>query len=172
MIKAVFLDRDDTICVNVPYCSKPEDLHLIDGVGDALLRLKKEGFYLFLVTNQSGISRGYFTHKDLARIHNKMGKDLIEFGVSLDDIFYCPCHPLENCIDRKPGIGMFMQAFKKYKIDKRKSFMIGDKRLDIEAGQKFGVKSILVTNESERNAEDYFASDMSNAVTWILKNEK
>ena len=97
MTKAVFLDRDDTICKDVPYCSDPHDLLLIEGAGEALFRLKKEGFLLLLVTNQSGISRGYFTHEVLFKIHDKMQNDLLKFGVLLDDIFYCPCHPSEGC---------------------------------------------------------------------------
>ena len=172
MVKIVFLDRDDTICKNVPYCSSPHDLLLIEGVGEALFRLKQEGFLLFLVTNQSGISRGYFTHEDLLRIHEKMQKDLRKFDIIMDDIFYCPCHPSEGCEDRKPGIGMFLQASEKYEIEKKKSYMIGDKKIDVIAGQKFGISTVLVTNKSEKSNEDYFATDMSQAVDWIINNER
>ena len=172
MVKVIFLDRDDTICVNVPYCSNPDDLKLINGVGDALYLLKQEGFLLLLVTNQSGISRGYFTHDDLSKIHEKMQNDLSKFGFKLDDIFYCPCRPSENCNDRKPGIGMFLQASKRYDIEKERSYMIGDKRLDIEAGQKFGIKNILINKVQEKSTEDYFASNLSQAAKWILNNEK
>ena len=101
-----------------------------------------------------------------------MQNDLLKFGVLLDDIFYCPCHPSEGCEDRKPEIGMFLQASKKYNIDKEQSYMVGDKEIDIRAGKKFGISTILVTNKDERGNEDYFANDISGAVNWIIDNER
>ena len=172
MIKTVFLDRDDTICRSVPYCSKPQDLVLFEGAGTAISRLKENGFLLLLITNQSGISRGYFTHDDLSAIHQKMQNDLSESGAIIDDIFYCPCHPTEGCKDRKPEFGLFTKASKKYDIDINKSYMVGDKKIDIIAGKRFGVTTILVSNKEESGDEDYFAEDITQAADWIIKNEK
>ena len=171
-LKTVFLDRDDTICKDVPYCSRPEDLLRVEGSGDALSRLKKSGFMLILITNQSGVSRGFFSESQLVEIHNKLQTDLSKYNVRLDDIFYCPCLPSEGCLDRKPGIGLFHKAEKKYAIDKDNSYMIGDKEKDIKAGKNYGVKTILVTNENERGNEDYFAENITKAVDWIIKNER
>ena len=172
MIKTVFFDRDDTICRNVPYCSKPQDLVLLKGAGAAIAKLKENGFLLLLVTNQSGISRGYFTHDDLSEIHQKMQNDLSESGAIIDDIFYCPCHPSEACQDRKPGIGMFKKASERYDIDKNRSYMIGDKKIDIIAGRSFRINTVLVSNKEESSDEDYFAEDITEAVDWIIGNEK
>ena len=171
-LKTVFLDRDDTICKDVPYCSHPNDLLLIKGSGKALSRLKKNGFLLVLITNQSGVSRGFFSESQLEEIHKKLQTDLLEYNAKLDDIFYCPCHPSDGCPDRKPGIGLFQKVEKKYNIDKKNSYMIGDKEKDIVAGKSYGVKTILVSNEEERGKEDYFAENITKAVEWIVNNER
>ena len=90
---------------------------------------------------------------------------------ALDDIFFCPCHPSEGCIDRKPGVGLFEQAESKYSIDKSRSYMIGDKENDIIAGNRFGVNTILVYSKSEDSIANFSAKNITQAVDWIINNE-
>ena len=169
--KVVFLDRDDTICIDVPYCSKPEDLIVIPGTGEAISKLNKRGYLVIIVTNQSGISRGYFSHDDLSKIHSKMKKSLAKSGALVDDIFYCSCLPEAGCSNRKPEIGLFEKAALKYKIDKSNSYMVGDRRTDILAGKNYGLSTILLSNSKERDIEDFFVNDIDQAVDIILNNE-
>ena len=100
--RAVFLDRDGTIARDVPYCSRPEDLELLPGVGEAIRLLNEHGFMVVIITNQSGIARGYFTEEMLERIHQKLKNDLAKSGAHVDAIYYCPHHPGEGCDCRKP----------------------------------------------------------------------
>jgi histidinol-phosphate phosphatase family protein len=142
--KAVFIDRDDTIAKDVPYCSKPEDLKLFPGVGKAIKKLNDAGFLVVLVTNQSGIARGYFNEDMLVNIHAKLERDLEEDGAKLDAIYYCPHHPDEKCSCRKPATGMIERAVKDLGIDLRSSYVIGDGNGDIEMGERIGCTCIRV----------------------------
>ena len=169
--KVVFIDRDDTICHNVPYCSNPNDLHLRESAGRNLFKLKKNGFLLILVTNQSGISRGFLTEEILSDIHIKLQKDLSKYNVTLDDIFYCPCLPDDKCLNRKPNTGMFEQAHEIYDVDFSNSYMLGDMKSDIAAGNDFGLKTILVYKPENSGDEDFFAKNLNEAIEWILKEE-
>lgn len=171
MSKVVFIDRDDTINHDVPYCSKPEDFVIIKGVCESVKRLNDKGFLIIVVTNQSGISRDYFTHEDLSRIHHKMKEEFLSFGAKIDDIFYCPCHPNNGCDCRKPNIGLFKSAEERYDIDKSRSYMIGDSLIDIEAGRKYGVKSILISKSKFSHSADYITDCIESAVDWIVKND-
>lgn len=141
---AVFIDRDDTIAKDVPYCSRPEDMHLFPDVPEALKRLKDAGYLTIIITNQSGLARGYFDHETLKRIHEKMLSDIRAGGGDIDDIFVCPHHPDDKCSCRKPEIGLGITAITKYGIDPKKSFMIGDTDKDMEFGRRIGVESIRV----------------------------
>ena len=170
MQKVVFLDRDDTICVDGPYCSRPEDLVLVEGAGKAISKLNRNNFLVIVITNQSGISRGFFSHEVLASIHSKMCSDLLLSGAKIDDIFYCPCLPEVGCADRKPGIGLFEKSSDKYDIDIQNSYMVGDRKSDVVAGQRFGLTTVLIGKEEERDSEDFFASDINQAIDWIIDN--
>lgn len=97
MNKAVFLDRDDTICRDVGYCRRPEDLELLPGAAEGIRLLNNAGFKVIVITNQSGIARGYFDEKTLHEIHKKMKRDLSRSGARLDAIYFCPHHPDEGC---------------------------------------------------------------------------
>ncbi len=145
--KAVFIDRDDTIAKDVPYCSKPEDLVLFDGVPAAIRKLNDAGYLVILITNQSGISRGYFNEETLSQIHEKMIADIEVEGGHLDDIFFCPHHPDDNCGCRKPDVGMGIAAVKKYHIDLKSSYMIGNSDADVKFGETLGCKTIKVSEE-------------------------
>ena len=143
---AIFLDRDGVINEEVTYLSNPNDFKFIDGSIKALQILKKKGYLLIVITNQSGIARGYFTEMILYKIHDKMMKILKKNNIFLDDIFYCPHHPefTGACNCRKPNPGMIIQATKKYNIDLENSYMIGDTLNDISTGKNANCKTILV----------------------------
>ncbi len=149
--KAIFLDRDGTICEEVNYLSRPEELRLYPYTADAISLLRKHGFRVVLVTNQSGIGRGYFDEKTLLRIHEKLNDDLRSMNSKLDAIYFCPHIPSDECDCRKPKSGMIMRAAEYFDIDLAKSWMIGDKFSDIEAGISAGTKTGLVLSGYGKN---------------------
>lgn len=142
--KAVFIDRDDTIAKDCPYCSEPEDLVLFKGVPGSISRLNAAGYLVIMVTNQSGVSRGFFSQDKLTQIHAKMIQDIEAGGGKVDDIFFCPHHPDEGCDCRKPEIGMVHQACRKHHVNLAESFVIGDSDKDVEMARRCGCRSIQV----------------------------
>jgi len=149
--RAVFLDRDGTINEEVEYLSKVADFRFIPGVPEALRRLKDAGYLLVVVTNQSGIGRGYYDEAALASIHAHMHAELAVSGASIDACYFCPHHPEHavgdyrlDCACRKPLPGMLEQAASDLDIDLAASFMIGDKLADVEAGINAGCTPLLV----------------------------
>ena len=144
--KAVFVDRDDTIARDVPYCSKPEDMHLFPGVGASIKKLNDAGYLVVVITNQSGIARGYFDEPMLKRIHEKMIADLGADGARLDGIYYCPHHPDDECSCRKPETGLLEKAVKDLGIDIRSSYVVGDAEHDMNL-VKAGCRTIQVKRE-------------------------
>lgn len=183
--RAVFLDRDGTINVEVQYLSRVEDFQFIPGVPFALKRLKEAGFLLVVVTNQSGIGRGYYDEAALDAIHEHMHADLASFGISIDACYFCPHHPehatgdyRRECACRKPFPGMLVQAAQDLDIDLSRSYMIGDKLADVEAGINAGCTSIMVLTgyggaDSARLPEGVKAYvDLLSAVEAILLEEK
>lgn len=176
--KAVFIDRDGTINVNVHYLDDPDRFEMYPGVGEGLKILQDNGFTLIVITNQSGIARGLFTEEQLSAIHERMEQELQMFGVTLDGLYYCPHHPDERCNCRKPNTGLFKQAIREHDIIVHQSYMIGDKHLDVAAGKKIGVKTILIPEPHEREEclsqldewevkPDYIADDFMDAVGFI-----
>lgn len=179
--KAVFIDRDGTINVDGPYLSDPDKFEMYSGVGEGVKKLKENGFKIIVITNQSGIARGYFTENDLGDIHAKMEKEFKKFNVELDGIYYCPHHPDDNCNCRKPKTGLFEIAIRDHDIDIKESYMLGDKMLDIEAGTKINTRTILIPvthsnikiltkNYEMKYFPDYIAKDFITAVEWILNS--
>jgi len=149
--KAIFLDRDGTINVEVQYLCDVKDFQFIPGVPYALKRLKDAGYLLVVVTNQSGIGRGYYDEAALHAIHDHMHADLAIYGASIDACYFCPHHPehatgdyLKECSCRKPLPGMLQQAALDLDIDLSASYMIGDKLADVEAGINAGCTPIMV----------------------------
>ncbi len=180
--KAIFVDRDGTINRDVHYLDSPDKFMMYPGVGQGIKTLKKKGYKIIVITNQSGIGRGYFTEQQLLIIHKKMAEEFQQFGVALDGIYYCPHHPDDQCNCRKPRTGLLEQAITDHNIDVKKSFMIGDKILDIGAGKKTGVRTVLIPEPHVRQEflskkpeweyhPDYIADDFLDAVEWILKRE-
>ncbi|MDB4470695.1 D-glycero-beta-D-manno-heptose 1,7-bisphosphate 7-phosphatase [Deltaproteobacteria bacterium] len=179
---AVFLDRDGTINVEKDYLIDPAEFDFIPGVPAALKKLQDAGYLLVVVSNQSGVARGYFSEEQVDKLHQHMVAMLTEAGVSLDGIYFCPHHPsaglgdyLQNCNCRKGKPGMLQRAAVELDIDLQKSYMVGDKVADIQAGHAVGCKTILVCTgygqNFVRDAMQYGAeivADLPDAVKKIL----
>lgn len=149
--RAILLDRDGTLVHASHYPSRPEQLRLYDGIGSYLALLQRQGFRLVVITNQSGIARGYFTENDLERMHTYLREQLRPFGVTLDAIYHCPHHPdgvIESlairCDCRKPRPGMLLRAAQDLNLDLSSSWFLGDILDDVEAGNRAGCNTILV----------------------------
>lgn len=167
MRKAIFLDRDGTLNIDHGYVHQIDDFQFIDGSIEALKQLKEMGYLLVLVTNQSGIARGYFSEEQFLQLTEWMDWSLADRGVDLDGIYYCPHHPegegeyYQDCYCRKPKPGLLLQAINEFDIDPNQSFMVGDKIEDLLAGEAAKVRYKLlvktgkeVTKEGE-NLADY-----------------
>ncbi len=176
--KAVFLDRDGTLNDDPGYLSRPEQMTLLPGVGEALSALKQGGFLLIVVSNQSGVGRGLIPQGALPKIHQKLQDLLAPFNVAIDHFELCFHHPDEDCDCRKPKPKLILDAAQRLGVDLSLSYMVGDKRTDIEAGQAAGCQaSLLVRTGEGKNAEKnldpssrpQFAGDSLIAVAaWIL----
>lgn len=138
---AVFLDRDGTLIHEVNYLSRVEDLRLFDYTEEALNRLKDAGFLRVVVTNQSGIAREVFGAADMHAVHDEI--DSLLNGL-IDAFYHCPHAPGEGCRCRKPGLGMIEQACERFEIDLENSWIVGDKKLDVETGFNGGMRTALV----------------------------
>ena len=175
----VFLDRDGTLNIDSGYLKSPDDLTVLPGVGAALAKLKQAGARLIVVTNQSGVGRGYFTSKDLEAIHSKLRLVLAEDGVTLDGLYFCPHHPDDRCNCRKPARGMVDRALAELHVDLSRAYVVGDSARDVELARQVGAKGLLVmTGPSGAEAladlmardlsPDHVAEDLSQAVEWII----
>ena len=162
--KAVFFDRDGTLCTDVGYLNKLEDLEIFEEIGDLKL-LKEKGFKLIGVSNQSGIARGIVKEE----FTKKINKLFIE-QYGFDDFYYCPHHPDERCSCRKPEPEMILKARSEHGIDLKNSYVIGDKDLDLLLARAVGAKGIFVLTGSGKESAnaDYIAKDLKEAVKWIL----
>lgn len=179
MNQAVFLDRDGTLIEERDYLSRPEDVIIFPGTGGALRRLQDAGFRLFIVSNQSGVGRGYFTMDDVERVNRRLQDELALDGVRFQKIYVAPEAPDTPSRGRKPSPQFLFDARDEFGINLSESFMIGDKLIDLECGWNAGVKqSILVRTgygaECERKVPDRLAravvvDDLSAAAEWILK---
>lgn len=168
------MDRDGTLIEDGPFLSNPDGIRFLDGTFDALKQLQGHGFLLVLITNQSGVGRGYFSEKTLEEIHLRLKLLLKEQRIALDAIYYCPHGPEVECMCRKPNSGMFRKAIRDLSIDPLKSYAIGDKQEDALAAKQVGCKAILLRIGSSpvNSPFDFLAPNLSLAVDWILKNEK
>lgn len=138
---AAFIDRDGTLIEEVNFLSKVEDLRIFPYTAEALRLLRLHGYLIVVVTNQSGIGRGLYTEIDMHSIHHSMQEEL---GGSIDAFYHCPHLPDAGCECRKPGLRMLKLAERDLRIDLASSWMIGDKRIDIETGQNASIRSALV----------------------------
>jgi D-glycero-D-manno-heptose 1,7-bisphosphate phosphatase len=189
MERAVFVDRDGVISEEVGYIGDREQLRLIPQSAEAVKLINQSGLKIIAITNQSGVARGYFSEEMLAHIHRKMEKLLSGQGAFLDGIYYCPHHPegtitayRMKCDCRKPATGLLIQAAQEHAIDVSSSYLVGDKRTDIECAHRAGAKGILVLtgygkdeltkiNKAALAQPHYIAADLLNAVQWIIKDK-
>ena len=171
-VRAVFLDRDGTININnSEYTHKINDFKFFPGVIPALKKLSKTDYKIIIATNQSGIGRGYFKESDLKRLHNWMLKELKSNGVRVDKIYHCPHGPDDNCLCRKPGIGMFLKAVGDFNINLSKSWFVGDRESDVIAGREANIKTLKIGGAmpEEMKIEPHrYTKDLKEAIKIIL----
>ncbi len=172
MNKAVFLDRDGTINVDKGYVYKVEDFYIIDGVLESIKILNKAGYNVIIITNQSGVARGYYSEEDVIYLHKYIKMLFNQYDVHIDDFYYCPHHPILGvgkykfeCNCRKPKSGLIERGIKNFNIDVNKSWMIGDKESDVIAGINAGLRSILLCELPKK--ENEFIS-LLDAVKYIV----
>lgn len=183
MVPAVFLDKDGTLIPDIPYNVDPDKITLSDGAETALLKLHKAGFKLIVISNQSGVARGYFSEADLAFVEQRLQQLLSVINVSLSGFYYCPHHSIGKlaeyaieCDCRKPKPGLLLKAAQIHNIDLSRSWMVGDILNDVEAGRRAGCKTILIDNGNEtewvlspERSPHYKAADLMQAATFILQ---
>lgn len=178
--RAIFLDRDGTLIEPRHYPSLPEHLQLVKDVAPELCHLQRAGFRLVVITNQSGIARGYFGEAELRRMHEHLTNELGWHGVWLDGIYHCPHHPegivpslAINCDCRKPEPGMLLRAATDLDLDLSRSWFVGDILDDVEAGNRAGCRTILVDLDTEsppskpERQPDFVARDTVHALKMI-----
>ncbi len=142
--RAVFVDRDGTVNPDLRYLSDAHRLEVYRGVAEATRLLHSHGYLVICVTNQSGIERGFYTLEDVERIHARVNEILAKEGGGIDAFYYCPHAPETGCRCRKPGTELFERATAAFSLDLGASAIIGDRSLDIEAGQRLGLLTVLV----------------------------
>ncbi|MFP3982389.1 MAG: D-glycero-beta-D-manno-heptose 1,7-bisphosphate 7-phosphatase [Desulfurivibrionaceae bacterium] len=185
---AVFLDRDGTINEQMGYINHESRFHLLPGVAEAIKKLNEADIPVVVVTNQSGLARGYFPEKLLDAVHDSMRKELADRGAHVDSIYICPHHPeakeekfRKNCSCRKPGKGLFIQAAEDMSLDLSRSYVVGDRWSDLESAANCGAVGILVLTGYGRGELEYIgetrsiqparvAEDLISAVDWILED--
>lgn len=152
-LKAAFFDRDGVLNVDKSYLYKIEDLEWIDGAKEALAYLTQQGYTVFVVTNQSGIARGYYTVDDMNKLHDFMVQQVAAAGGKIEKFYYCPHLPegkiaeyAVECDCRKPKPGLILRAFEEYDINKDAAFLIGDKPRDVESAEAAGIKGYLFSS--------------------------
>lgn len=180
--RAIFFDRDGTINVEKEYNYDPFQIELISGSLEALQRARNAGFRLFVVTNQSGIARGLGSVEDVERCNNRLRELVAAGGVSFDGIYYCPHLPSisGSCLCRKPNRGMVDQALAQFDLDLPRSFVIGDRLLDMELARNVGATGVMVLTgygavevdtADDRNRPAHVAENLLAAVKWILSHD-
>lgn len=190
---AIFLDRDGTINEEVGYLDRPERLRIIPAAFDAIRLINQSGMKAVVISNQSGVARGFFTQERVREINALIQNNLQQRGAFIDRFYFCPHHPTEgaalykkDCDCRKPQPGMLYQAARELEIDLARSYMIGDRYLDMETAGRAGVRGVLVLTgcgrqeakgegpdrETADNRPEHIASDILEAVRWIMKDRK
>lgn len=170
--RAVFLDRDgvinEVLTERVKFVNKPSQFYFLPGVEEAIRRLNEYFDYVFVVTNQGGIGLGHMSEKKLHQIHDYMVAELKKKGATIHDIAYCPHKPKAGCECRKPNIKMILDLKEKYDIDLKKSYMVGDREPDIQAGKKAGTKTVFI-GDSDPLA-DAVCKDLEEAAKWMIQD--
>ena len=176
--KAVFVDKDGTLVPDIPYNVNTSLITLERCVAEGLLALQCAGYKIVIVSNQSGIGRGFFTVEQFHDVQVKMETLLAEHGISLEGFYYCPHVPDDNCTCRKPRPGLILQAANELMIDPRCSWMIGDILNDVQAGKSAGCQTVLIDNGNEtewilneERTPDFTAKNFKEAAKYILIHE-
>ena len=183
MRPAVFLDRDGTIAEEVGYLNHISRFRMFPFAADAIRRLNEAGLPVMVVTNQSGVGRGYFPEALVDEVHELMTRQLAAAGARLDAIYYCPHTSAEGCESRKPKPGMLERAAREHALDLKRSFVVGDRSADIELAHNAGARGILVrTGYGEGELAwhvprwpiqpDYVAQTLTEAADWILRQRR
>ena len=179
---AVFLDRDGTICDEVGYLNHPARFRMFPFAGKAIGRLNEAGFAVIVVTNQSGVARGYFPESLVHEVHECMKRELLTEGARVDAVYYCPHGGSEDCSCRKPKTGMIEQAAREHFLDVPRSFVIGDRYGDMELAFRAGMRAVFVrtgyglgewtwhAREWSRQP-DAVVDDLLQAVDWVLEHK-
>ena len=186
--EAVFLDRDGTLIEEVGYLDRPERVELYPYSGDAIRALNRAGLRIVMMTNQSGVARGFFTEAVVQTVHAHIERLLAEAGAHIDAYYYCPHHPdgkvaeyARACDCRKPARGLVDRATRELGIDPRRSFAVGDRWLDVALGREVGAAGVLVRTgygltEEQRPvnglAADAVVDNLAAAASWILQNRR
>ncbi|WP_461366418.1 D-glycero-alpha-D-manno-heptose-1,7-bisphosphate 7-phosphatase [Candidatus Darwinibacter acetoxidans] len=170
--KAVFLDRDGVI--NKSYGFRPpnnaEELVIFRGVPEAIRRLNEAGYLVFVVTNQGGVGLGYMTQEELDAIHAKLAREVAKGGGRFTEIAACTHKPKEGCPCRKPKPGLILDLAKRYNVDLARSFMVGDRDMDIQAGKAAGTRTILIKSKEKTTEQaDYSCPSLLDASHLILE---
>jgi len=167
---AIFLDRDGTLMHDADYCSNPKQVRIFPGVPEALQLLKKQGYKLIVITNQSGIGRGFFSVEQYRAVEAEVLRQLGDHLIAAT--YFCPDVPGEPSQCRKPAPGMVLKAAREHEIDLNRSFLIGDKEIDAECAHNAGVRAIRVKTGFDRDTEgscaDWVAADLRDATKIIL----
>ena len=182
-VATVFFDRDGTLNHDTSYIKSPEELVLFPDTLAAIKQCNDSGIRVIVVSNQSGLARGYFSSRDLEAIHQYLRDQLCEGGAWIDDIFVCPHHPDDACWCRKPNPGMIEQALARYPINLEKSYVVGDKYIDVELAVNAHIKGLLVTTgpSSKKSLQmihenhlpvAFVAECLQDAVRWIVDDVK
>jgi len=191
---AVFLDRDGTINEEVGYLSRLEQIKLFPATFEAIRMINESGMKAVVVTNQSGVARGFFDEDFIDTVHNRINEMLREKDAFIDRFYYCPHHPtegndhyLQSCNCRKPKPGMLIKASEELDIDLSRSYMVGDAAKDIELAESVGAKGILVKTGYGKKVissdlpvparqtgikPSYIAEDILDAINWIMRNRE
>jgi len=169
--RAVFIDRDGTIMHDADYCSDPKQVQIFEGAGAALSRLKNAGYKIIVITNQSGIGRGFFTEKQYRAVEAEVSRQL--GGNLIDATYFCPDAPGQPSQCRKPAPGMVFEAARDHDVDLSGSFLIGDKEIDVECAHNAGIRAIRVRTEFDKMTEgscpDWVAENLPAAAEIIMK---
>lgn len=173
LVKAVFFDRDGTININQPeYIHRKEDFKFAPYVIPALRKLSKTDYKIIILTNQSGIGRGYYKRGDMEKLHAWLLKEFQKKEIRIDKIYYCPHHPNAHCSCRKPKIGLLMKAVRDFGISLNKSWIIGDDGKDILMGREANIKTIKIGKKMPKKLKiqpNYYAESLREAVNIIIK---
>lgn len=175
----VVLDRDGTVIEERNYLHSPEQVVLLPGAAEGLELLCRSGYCLTVVSNQSGVGRGYFSADDVRRVHDRLSGLLEERGVKLQGLYFCPHRPDEGCACRKPRVGLVLRAARErgFSVD-RIAAVVGDKECDVQLGRNLGCPAVLLMTGYGRSEKargvcaDFYAENLRDAALWIMRRRK